>query len=101
MLESYLNSLTTVVLGASKAKPAVGLEVYPNPARHEATITHPSTNRAGLLEIFTHDGRRVACLPAAAGTAETRLPLATLPAGLYLVRYTSSAGQLTSKLLRD
>lgn len=100
-LENYLNGIAMVVMGNKTPDKALRLGVYPNPAQQQAVLTHPANTRAVQAEVFTYDGRRVASLVIAPGTTQTTISLQQLARGLYLVRYTSPAGVLSTKLLRD
>ena len=85
-----LNGGTAVL--ATKATQAALLGVYPNPARTQAQVQAP----AGAAQVLLYDalGRLARTVPAA-GAAPTLLPLAGLPAGVYVVR----AGAATARLL--
>lgn len=86
-----LNGGTAVL--ATQAAQAALLGVYPNPARTQVQVQAP----AGAARVLLYDalGRLARTVPAATGAAPTLLPVAGLPAGMYVVR----AGAATARLL--
>ena len=91
-----LTSNTPFVLGGALAvtRPVgAALGMYPNPARTQVRVQAP----AGATRVQLYDalGRLTRTVPTAAGTVPTLLPLAGLPAGMYVVR----AGAATARLL--
>ncbi|GAB3855076.1 pectate lyase [Hymenobacter terrigena] len=101
-LENYLNGIASVLLGSKGAENTrTGLNVYPNPAREQLTLTHPASRLPVTIEIYTFDGCRVTTATTQPGTAQTLLPLAGLAHGNYLVRYLGADGPLTAKLVRE
>gem|GEM_PF-2751724 len=62
------------------------LEVFPNPAGWQATIRYalPTTAHQATLEVRNLLGQRVSTLPLPGVQGEVLLPVAGLPAGLYL-----------------
>ncbi|MEM9259367.1 MAG: GEVED domain-containing protein, partial [Bacteroidota bacterium] len=72
--------------------------VYPNPAQEETTVSWPANHRAISLRIFGTDGRQhLPLVRPAAG--QTRLKLASLPAGLYLIELRLEDGRTGLKRL--
>lgn len=68
--------------------------LYPNPTRQEAMVVLPS---AGRVEVYDLKGERVFCHEVDGMTGQVKLPL--LPAGVYLVRVSSSSGINCRKLV--
>ncbi|MGI4760704.1 MAG: hypothetical protein ACRYF0_08365 [Janthinobacterium lividum] len=79
---------------------AAGLAAYPNPATGTVQLSGPlapgATARVRLLAIT---GRCVASLAGPAGQAAFELPLARVPAGLYLVEWDGGAGLARTRLV--
>ncbi|GAB3303880.1 FG-GAP-like repeat-containing protein [Hymenobacter tenuis] len=78
-----------VVTANQPVRPTLALQLYPNPASATATILAPSPVRLTLLDLT---GRVVRRLPTFA--REHQLNVAGLPAGVYLVRCETVAGEL-------
>jgi len=79
------------------------LRAFPNPADAAgATVQLPAASRrGGTLTVTDPLGRTVAQQAVAAGTAAVTLDLATLPPGLYLLRFEGGDGtRATTRLLR-
>ncbi|MCC2548058.1 T9SS type A sorting domain-containing protein [Hymenobacter sp. BT175] len=100
-LENYLNGIAAVVMGTRTGKSGLGLGVFPNPAREQATVTHPQARPGAAFTLYTFDGRKVATLPASAGSTSTVLNLQALVRGNYLVRFTDAESTATLKFLKD
>lgn len=82
----YLASLTDPTLTATTAGRAQSpAQLYPNPARHTATLRLPAGTPPAPLTLTDAQGRTVRRYPAPI-SAETTLDLQCLPAGLYLLR---------------
>lgn len=89
------------VLGTYAARLQAGLAVLPNPSAGfaEACFALPAPGPA-ILDVTDALGRTVRTVPVpAAGTAPQRVPLAGLPAGLYVVRLTAAGQSQQTKLL--
>ncbi|MCC3156595.1 T9SS type A sorting domain-containing protein [Hymenobacter sp. 15J16-1T3B] len=100
-LENYLNGIAAVVMGTKDGqKTAVALQAYPNPATEQLTLQHPLASRAARVTVYGFNGQVVASYAAASGRTETRLPLAGLPAGNYLVRFADEQLSLTTKIVK-
>jgi hypothetical protein len=79
---------------------AAGLAAYPNPATGTVHLSGPlapgATARVRLLDAT---GRCVASLAGPAGQATFELPLAGVPAGLYLVEWDGGASPARTRLV--
>ena len=75
------------------AAAAAPLQAYPNPARGGEYVRVPGATAA--LRVFDGTGQLVRTQPAPAAGAEAVLPLAGLPAGLYLLRCGARSQRLT------
>ena len=75
------------------AAAAAPLQAYPNPARGGEYVRVPGATAA--LRVFDGTGQLVRTQPAPAAGAEAVLPLAGLPAGLYLLRCGAGSQRLT------
>ena len=101
-LENYLNGLGAVVTGTKStgviAKP---LLLYPNPASQRLTVAYPYTREPATVEVYTFDGRKAATFAAAAGSAQTQIPLDALSSGNYLVLYSTATERRWAKLSKE
>lgn len=70
------------------------LQAYPNPAREAVRIKLLGPAATAPLEVYDATGRLLRTLPAPAPGTEAVLPLASLPAGLYVLR----CGPLSQRL---
>ena len=87
---------------AGAARPALAVQLYPNPARDEVTIRlETATAQPAQVEIHDALGRRVARFerPARAGHNELRLALPQLTNGVYSVRVQQGSGYSVQRLV--
>lgn len=77
--------------GTVAAKPATQLAVFPNPATTSLTLTGLGASPT-TIGVYDTKGRLVRQLPVAPPTESAVLDVSALPAGLYLIRATSSTG---------
>nr|WP_262906092.1 T9SS type A sorting domain-containing protein [Hymenobacter terricola] len=90
----FLAALTDATLTAKAAGRALApATLYPNPARHTATLRLPAGTVPAPLTLTDALGRAVCHYPAPAGP-EAALDLLGLPAGLYLLRGAGPAQRL-------
>ena len=90
----FLASFTDNILTATTAaSPREAAHLYPNPARHTATLHLPTGTAPAPLTLTNAQGRAVRQYPAPAGP-EAVLDLRGLPAGLYLLRGTGPSQRL-------
>ena len=91
----FLASLTDPTLTATTAAagPREPAALFPNPARHAATLRLPAGTAPAPLVLTDALGRPVRRYPAPAGP-EATLDLRGLPAGLYLLRGAGPAQRL-------
>ena len=89
------------VLGAAAAGLARQVALYPNPATTSVTVELPAALRHSPVSAILFDGlgRVVVRQLLPAGAAAHRLPLAAVPAGLYLLRLQTEAGVVVKKLV--
>ncbi|MFK8164472.1 MAG: S8 family serine peptidase [Lewinella sp.] len=73
--------------------PATAWKVFPNPAEGQATVSWSANLRAANLQLFDVHGRAIREVPTA-GTSTSRLDLAGLAAGVYLLRLRTIDGQV-------
>ena len=79
---------------------ARGLAAYPNPATGTVHLSGPLAPGApARVRLLDATGRCVASLAGPAGQATCELPLAGVPAGLYLVEWDGGAGRARTRLV--
>jgi hypothetical protein len=81
------------VVRLTKAGAVAQLQAYPNPAREAVHVKLLGSASSAPLELYDATGRLVRTLPAP--SPETTLPLAGLPAGLYVLRCGTLSQRLT------
>jgi|GEM_PF-4206286 len=79
------------------AEPAVA--VFPNPARESITVSLGREPRNGIITVIDLTGRTVRQL--AVASADTRVDLADLPAGNYIVRFMDDQTKSTVKITKQ
>lgn len=87
------------------AAATIGLEVFPNPATHQTTLTF-DLPQAGTVsyQLLDLNGRlleRRELGPQLAGQGQANVPLAHLPRGTYLMRVFTDAGVATQRIIRQ
>jgi hypothetical protein len=90
----FLATLTDPTLTATtSSRTLTSAQLYPNPARHTATLRLPAGTAPAPITITDALGRTVRDFPAPT-TSEATLDLRGLPAGLYLLRGAGPAQRL-------
>ncbi len=74
-----------------------GISVYPNPVRGKLTFV--SGRKTGLLQLSDFNGKVIANYTVSA--SRTELDLSFLPAGMYLLRFITSDGVYSVKVLKQ
>lgn len=81
--------------------PTVPLKAYPNPASGRVNIEAPPSREVSTLSIFSASGQLLREERLAAGQPIHQVNLSQLPAGLYLLRWSSARGSVrTARLVR-
>jgi hypothetical protein len=94
------NFSTVAVLRGGKY--AIVLKAFPSPFVNKLTVQHGTANAGSLIAISSEDGRTIRSVVPVIGTQQTEIDLTTAKAGLYLVRYSNSNGQVeTLKVLKQ
>jgi hypothetical protein len=75
------------------------LEVYPNPFQNTITINHPARPNA-IIGIYDLSGRLSGTIRVQAGNVKTRLPLANLSRGAYILRWMTDNESLSTLILK-
>lgn len=73
------------------------LQVFPNPARHEAWVELPEKSKGAVIEMHDVCGRRVLYQEASEAFTRQRIDLSALPAGSYLLSLRSDGSVYRSK----
>jgi hypothetical protein len=99
----FLASLpdATALASTPAAAALAGLAVYPNPAYGTATVRLPTGLAAGPVALTLLDalGRSVRQQVLGSNAAEATVPLAGLPAGVYVLRAQGAAGTATRRVV--
>jgi hypothetical protein len=94
------NFSTVAVLRGGKY--AIVLKAFPSPFINKLTVQHGTANAGSLIAVSSEDGRTIRSVVPVIGTQQTEIDLTTAKAGLYLVRYSNSNGQVeTLKVLKQ
>lgn len=83
-------------LGIDEIENQLALNMYPNPAKENVTVTFNAENNAGTITITDLSGKVVKAVNAT--SAQTVINVADLQAGLYVVRVAAGNKQSTQKL---
>lgn len=84
----------------SVAQTATELAAYPNPATGVVHLSGPlALGAAARVRLLDATGRCVASLAGPAGQAAVDLPLAGVPAGLYVLEWEGSTGRAHTRLV--
>jgi len=103
--EDYLVTLVDAVVNSTQNALAAQISLYPNPARHLATLHLPAAlaRQATTVVLYNALGQSVRqlALPATtdASGSSTPLDLVGLPSGVYALRINTAAGLLTKRLV--
>lgn len=75
--------------------------VYPNPVREAARVVLPVPGQAAVLELLSGQGAVIRRLAAPAGPAAIEVPMADLPAGIYLLRVQQAGVTSSTRLVLE
>jgi hypothetical protein len=94
--------LTTdsIVLGTASPTLEEALLLYPNPVLEWLHISVPSHVAIESVELFSIDGRRIVSNTIMDRTNLLKLPMSTIPQGMYLVSIETSAGSVSKKIIK-
>jgi hypothetical protein len=95
-LKFDINSNTS----ATKSQLAkANLNIYPNPATNQFSITFEKNIKNGFLEIFSVDGRCVKSLMLLNNQSLVDVNINDLTNGIYYVKVSSESGEIIGKLM--
>lgn len=83
-------------VGIEELDDALALNMYPNPAKEEVTISFNNNNEEAVISILDLSGKVVKTV--GANAAQTVVNVADLQAGVYVVRVVAGNKQSTQKL---
>lgn len=85
-----------------KVKGGVLLRAFPQPAVSSITLEHNTAVSASRISITTQDGRLVRSIVPSVGTQQTAIDIASLQAGMYLLRFDAGNGEIeTVKIVKQ
>lgn len=92
----------SAIVKFSGAKSTILLNAFPIPAKNSFTLQHGSALAGSRISISTQDGRVVKNIMPSAGAQQTFIDITSLNAGMYLVRFEASNGEVeTLKLVKQ
>jgi hypothetical protein len=78
------------------------LNAYPSPFTNNFSLDHGTATAGSLITISSQDGRTIKTIVPTAGSQRTSVDLSTAQAGMYLVRFKNSNGEVeTLKILKQ
>ncbi|PJJ58828.1 pectinesterase family protein [Hymenobacter chitinivorans] len=89
------------VVSSTRAARSSVLQFYPNPAVEQLTVVHPAAGAGAEVALYSLLGQRVAVVHCAAGSQSTRLNVAGLSCGQYLLRYSGPGGPVTVRISKQ
>ncbi|RFP65952.1 T9SS C-terminal target domain-containing protein [Hymenobacter lapidiphilus] len=87
--------------GIRMVRSAAATAVYPNPLRNTAQVLLPLPGQSATLELVSARGAVVRRLTAPAGLASVEVPMADLPAGIYLLRVQQAGATSTTRVVLE
>lgn len=85
----------STVGSAEKLLPATTIRLFPNPARDQMTLEHPSFNTSSSISIFNAQGAFLKQLICSPYSQMTEISIADLPAGWYFAAFRNVTGVAT------
>jgi pectinesterase len=89
------------VVNSTRAVRNSALQVYPNPAAEQLTLTHPAAASGAQVVVYTLLGQRVRELPCTLGARETQVNLQGLSSGQYMLQYVSGGQHFTTPIIKQ
>ena len=77
------------------------MQVYPNPTTEQLTVRHPAATIGATVTVYALDGRKLATVPSAPGSTETRVALRHLASGSYLLLYTADGVRQAATISKE
>jgi hypothetical protein len=94
-------AFSTIAL-VKAGKSLIVLNAFPSPFVNSFNLDHGTATAGSLITISTEDGRTIKTIIPTVGSQRTPVDLSTAKAGLYLVRYKNSIGEVeTLKILKQ
>jgi hypothetical protein len=100
-VEDYTVTIVLPTASTPASTTSTPLQLYPNPASEQLTVTHPRATAAARLAVYNFVGQRVAKLTPTAGGTSTPVSLGNLAKGNYLVVFTDANVSLTAKCTHE
>jgi hypothetical protein len=93
---------SSVVVVKAGGAASVMMKAFPSPVISKVVVQHSTADAGSNLTISTADGRMFKSLSPVVGTQQTEIDLSSAKAGLYLVRYSTPAGEVaTIKVIKQ
>lgn len=94
-------AFSTIAL-VKAGKSLIVLNAFPSPFVSSFSLDHGTATAGSLITISTEDGRAIKTIIPTVGSQRTSVDLSAAKAGLYLVRYKNSNGEVeTLKILKQ
>lgn len=103
MTTAVMLHFSSIFVSVAEAVPAT-LQLYPNPAQEEAKLTITTLEPGpALVAIWSMTGKKAMEVPLElhSGQQQVTLPVATLPAGIYLMRLETEHGSYPLKFVKQ
>ncbi len=91
----------TTTSGTRSGAASARLQFYPNPAASQLTARHPAASAVASLTVFGLDGRKLVAVSSVAGSTETRMAMANLAPGTYLLLFTDAGVRQASTFTKE
>ncbi|MBX2930657.1 MAG: T9SS type A sorting domain-containing protein [Chitinophagaceae bacterium] len=82
-------------------KQTVKLDIYPNPVRNTATLSHEKVTDKAVLRITTLDGRTVLTSYVQAGATQTTVDVSKLLSGNYIAVFESNGNRSSVQFIKQ
>lgn len=83
-----------------KRESTTGLVIVQNPVQNQLVFRHPPAQNASFM-VVDFSGKLFLTGNIASGNIQTSVPVSTLPAGIYVLRYTDGVIQSAQKFIRQ
>lgn len=94
------NTVSTTIVNFSKTSNAIGLTVYPNPAKDHIWFTVNQGVQIRTINLYNGSGKKIYAENVVAGTTLKKLNIANLSSGILFLEVISEQGKAVQKVIR-